>query len=142
MILSNQKMKRNWNTITKLPLRILTLCVILLASCLTCKAQVRTGDAVTMSLAKYRQMRITILAADTLEKECDSLQVITAARQIIKDSIIQIQKNKLAIKDSIIAEKSSTIKEVAAVAGKQPKYVGPLIIVAVCEFFLLVLAIK
>lgn len=87
-------------------------------------------------------MRISILAADTLEKECNSLQVLATSRLMIKDSIIQIQKNKLAIKDSIIAEKSSTIKEVAAVAGKQPKYMGPLIIVAVCEFFLLVLAIK
>lgn len=120
----------------------MTLCVILWASCLICKAQIRTGDAVTMSLAKYRQMRISILSADTLERECDSLQAITATRLIIKDSIMQIQKNKLAIKDSIIAEKNNTIKAIGAIAGKQPKIIGPLIIVVVCEFFLLVLSIK
>lgn len=116
--------------------------MILWASCLTCKAQIRNGDTVTMSLAKYRQMRISILSADTLEKECDSLQAMAVSRLIIKDSIIQIQKNKLALKDSVIAEKNNTIKAIGAIAGKRPKIVGPLIIVTVCEFFLLVLAIK
>ncbi len=121
------------------------LCVILLAFSLISEAQIiKEDDKVSMPLNVYRQIRIQVLRADTIVKQCDRLRTISQDRINTKDSIIAIQDQKLAIKDTMIAEKNRTIKLLADLPKepKPSKLVLPLIIVSVAEFFLLILAIR
>lgn len=87
-------------------------------------------------------MRARILVCDIMEKQCDSSYFEASQRMVTKDSIILIQNHKLALKDSIIGEKNTTIKSIASISENQPKIVLPLIITSIAEFFLLVLAMK
>lgn len=76
-----------------------------------------------MPVKKYQWMRSEILSGDTLETKCDSMRIAALKSFSIKDSIIQVQKNKIAIKDSMIAEKNHTISILAKTDKKSPPMV-------------------
>ncbi len=76
-------------------MRKATMILGLLLLSLICKSQVRDGDNVVMPVQVYRDYRTTIL-------ECDTLKSIAVKAETECDSIISLQDNRIAGKDSVI----------------------------------------
>ncbi len=80
-------------------MRRILIIIGLIYSSLSCNAQVRQGDIVIMPLEVYRHQRTSIYSA---LGEVDSLKAEYKKAELECDSIISLQDNRIAGKDSVI----------------------------------------